>query len=523
MEETLVFPYQRLRLRLATHWPLLAVCGLAALALFWRLGQGTLRDFDEAIYAEVSKEMIQSGDWLTPHWGYKPHLHKPPLLYWLTAILFQLFGVNELWARATSALSGILLIAVVFLIAWRLFGQPAAILASIILLTSQQFLTLARDGVFDILMNLFIYLAVYAYVRLREGNQRWWYLVGIAFALAFMTKSAGALVAPATIFLALLFDRQLTATFQSRQFRQAVLLAVVLLVPWHIVVYLKHSELFVEQYIFFNVVTRATTNVAVQPRAYDFYITALRFYFFPWFYLSPFALALPKNVKGERPSRVLLILVVLVFTVFTAAQSKIPWYIFSLYPALAILVAHVVVQAIWQEHLLARAGLALVAAAVALFAAPPVLAFTLVPVVLLGTLHRVIGRKANLRLEMVVLLAFLLATAVVRLRPLYDRPAEPASLLARLAASPDPAGRELLLVYGRLYQPAALFYSGRPVERAPTPERLAELVPPGAVRGLIIAREEMEELTADYEMEAQASVDTFVYVLIQRRGRPTVE
>ena len=62
------------------HWCWVVLPLIAIAASFWHLGTGSLHDWDEAIYAQVSKEMNESGDWLRPHYGYKPWIDKPPLL-----------------------------------------------------------------------------------------------------------------------------------------------------------------------------------------------------------------------------------------------------------------------------------------------------------------------------------------------------------------------------------------------------------------------------------------------------------
>src|SRR5919107_2084971 len=95
--------------------PLSLLVSVAAFALLWKLGASSLAAWDEAIYAQVSKEMARGGDWLTPHWAHQPWFEKPPLLIWTTAILFKLFGVSEFWARAASALSGVALVVVTYL------------------------------------------------------------------------------------------------------------------------------------------------------------------------------------------------------------------------------------------------------------------------------------------------------------------------------------------------------------------------------------------------------------------------
>jgi 4-amino-4-deoxy-L-arabinose transferase-like glycosyltransferase len=83
---------------------------LAALVLLPLLGHKPLAEWDEGIYAEVSREMI-GGSWLVPHWNAQLWFEKPPLMLWITAVFFKLFGVSEFWARAGSAFSGIATVA----------------------------------------------------------------------------------------------------------------------------------------------------------------------------------------------------------------------------------------------------------------------------------------------------------------------------------------------------------------------------------------------------------------------------
>ena len=68
---------------------------LSAAVFFFQLGSPRLDSWDEAIYAQVAKEMVSSGDWITPHWNQQEFFQKPPLLIWLTALLFKVFGISE--------------------------------------------------------------------------------------------------------------------------------------------------------------------------------------------------------------------------------------------------------------------------------------------------------------------------------------------------------------------------------------------------------------------------------------------
>ena len=164
--------------RFASHWVVFALLSVSALIFFWQLGEGSLSDWDEAIYAQIAKEMVQGGDWLTPHFGFQPLFHKPPLLMWCTAVLYQLWGVNEFAARAASALSGMALIIVIYLTGKIVYDARAGFFAAVILLTSAQVVYSARIGTTDIMLTLWIWLAIYAYLRVSRGDAKWWLVVG---------------------------------------------------------------------------------------------------------------------------------------------------------------------------------------------------------------------------------------------------------------------------------------------------------------------------------------------------------
>ncbi|MGA7313762.1 MAG: hypothetical protein WBX22_07290, partial [Silvibacterium sp.] len=93
----------------------------AAAVLLPLLGHKALADWDEGIYAEVSREFLWHG-WLIPHWHFQPWFEKPPLGLWLTAIFYRIFSVSEFWARAASALASVGLVGAVHAIALRTHG-----------------------------------------------------------------------------------------------------------------------------------------------------------------------------------------------------------------------------------------------------------------------------------------------------------------------------------------------------------------------------------------------------------------
>jgi len=167
---------------------------LACVALLPLLGRRLLGDWDEGIYAEVAREMLHAS-WLVPHWNGHPWFEKPPLDFWLTALAYKLFGVNEFSARIVSAGAGVALIAVLHRWLLRQRDTLTAWLSTLMLLGTFGFLHGCHVGEIDILLSLFECLAVIALAALLtddDTNAKAWLLFWLAFALAVMAKGAAA-------------------------------------------------------------------------------------------------------------------------------------------------------------------------------------------------------------------------------------------------------------------------------------------------------------------------------------------
>ena len=94
---------------------------LAVRTFFWHLGRGSLNDWDEATYAQVAREMVVGGDWVTPHWNGFSFYDKPPLVIWLMAASMMTLKSVELAARLPSALAGLFAIGMTALLGRSLF------------------------------------------------------------------------------------------------------------------------------------------------------------------------------------------------------------------------------------------------------------------------------------------------------------------------------------------------------------------------------------------------------------------
>lgn len=477
--------------------PILWLFLIAAFTLLWKLGAGSLAAWDEAIYAQVSKEIVQGEGWLTLHWQYMPWFEKPPLLMWITAIFFRLFGVSEFWARAPSALSGIALITVTYLIGKFIYGQRVGLLAAAVLLTCYHFLSFSRFGTMDVMLTLFLYLGIYAYLRLTAEHQSWWYLVWISCALALMVKGAGGIIAPGAIVLALVFDKGVKAATQSRHFWQGCLLALLIVAPWHILMYVWYGRPFIDEYIGYHVIARATSTLEGHVSGYFYYAGKLVDGFFPWCLLVPFAVVsdIRKKLKGQSRSWILLLVSALVFGLYTMIPTRRPWYIVPVYPALAILIAAFVVGLYqsYQSRPVYRRLIAVVS----------------VVLIIVGGLYSFVSLSLN------------------------HKPEDPVAQLARLAQSTNPNDRDPLILFSETEHFSAqvpLFYSNRPIRQtyASAPpvsedarryvsyENLADAVQDSEKR-IILHRDDAPHLATNYDIHVLAEADSLVYATIKHK------
>ena len=122
---------------------------LAALTFFAGLGRGAITDSDEAFYAESSREMVASGDWLTPYYNYEPRFQKPVLYYWLTSATYLVTGPTEFGARLWAAMAGIGLVLVTAAAGRRWYDETTGLLAGAIVATNFGYFSIGRMALPD--------------------------------------------------------------------------------------------------------------------------------------------------------------------------------------------------------------------------------------------------------------------------------------------------------------------------------------------------------------------------------------
>lgn len=319
---------------------------LVYVTLFWRLGVPTFWDPDEAHYAETSREMIASGDWLAPYYNDEPFFDKPALFHVLQGSAMSVFGATELGARVVPAVSALALIAVTVWLGSAAASPGVALVAGLFLAASPGVFALARYAILDTLFAAFVFggAACVAIAALKDRPRLQWPGY-VCVALAVLTKGPLALaLCGLTFVLACVVSRDLRHRLLGLRWMSGLALVVALAGPWFAYMYVRFGDAFVDGYVLDeNIRLFAASRFSNQPRPW-FYFQILATGLLPWtsVLLGRLLDDLTAVVRGERLDAFEILLwswVAVVVGFFTASSFKLDHYIFPAAPALCLLSA----------------------------------------------------------------------------------------------------------------------------------------------------------------------------------------
>lgn len=309
------------------------------------LGKHALIEPDEGRYSEIPREMIESGDFITPKLNYIKYFEKPPLLYWMNALNFMAFGQNEFSARLFSASSAILGIIATASLATLMFGSMAGIVSAIITAFSLLYFAVGTINITDMPLAFFITLALVSfYFAVKKENKKWYLLFYLSMALGLLTKGLVSIILPAgVIFWYIIFTRKWKLFLESL-YIPGIILFFVVSVPWFWLVCKENPDFF---HFFFiqEHFLRYATKMHGRYEPFWFFIPMIIVGIMPWtgFLISLFSkksvLFSPAD-SSARDSNIFLLswfFVILLF--FSLSDSKLIPYIVPCLPPLAILVA----------------------------------------------------------------------------------------------------------------------------------------------------------------------------------------
>jgi 4-amino-4-deoxy-L-arabinose transferase-like glycosyltransferase len=326
---------------------------LAALSFFAGLGRGAIGDNDEAFYAESAREMVESGNWVTPHFNYEPRFQKPALYYWLTATLFAITGPNEFAARFFAALAGVGLVLVTTACGRRWYDESVGLLAGAIAATTFGYFALARMALPDLPLAFFVSFSIWtAFVATleRERNPRKWLLLAAAAAaLGFLVKGPLAVLLPTMVVVPILLMERRSFNVNFADIVLAALLFLAIALPWYLVMWMQHGTEYLVGFFIGDNYERFATSRFNDPRPWWFYLPIAAGGLLPW---TPLALtwlaplmqfATRRRDIGTLDLR-LILWALLPLAFFTLSVGKQPRYILPVLPPLALLLASAVIE-----------------------------------------------------------------------------------------------------------------------------------------------------------------------------------
>jgi 4-amino-4-deoxy-L-arabinose transferase-like glycosyltransferase len=325
-----------------------------------------LMDDVDATQGEIAKTMLRTGDWVTARLDGVAYLEKAPLKYWLTAILYSVFGVHDWVARIPNALAVTALCLLVYRMARWAGSEKTGFYAGLALSTSIGLFLFTRVVIPDVILTLAITMAIIAFLRtLEEGEKhsfQWAILFFVALAAGVLIKGLIGIVFPTGIcFVYLVVQRQLLSkeVWKRLHVVAGIFVFLAIAAPWHVLAILHNPPHFdwtlhaephfgykfhgFFWFYFINDQFLRFTN-GRWPRDYNtvprvwFWLYHL-LWFFPW---SLFLFALRRRQfqisdRLRRLSVMCLIWIGLIMVFFTLSTTQ-EYYSMPIYPALALLI-----------------------------------------------------------------------------------------------------------------------------------------------------------------------------------------
>jgi len=333
----------------------------------FRLGSHPLANPDEGRYAEIPREMVATGDWVTPRLNGVNYFEKPPLMYWAVAACHTVLGASEWSLRAMPALFGLGGVLLAYAAGRRLHGREAGLAAATVLGTSLLWFALGRIILLDMAVSVLMSAALFCFilgVREPAGTRRRWLFYGLyaAMALATLTKGLiGFLVTGAVMFLWLLLFNQWKRLWPL-YLPTGALLFLAIAAPWHLLA-AAHNETWAHRYFVYEHWQRFTTPAADRPGAWWYFVPVVLLGLFPWTgFLWP---ALRESLRGGWAARkqnadawFLVTWAAFIFLFFTKSHSKLVPYILPVFPPLAVLIGAWLAAAVKNGAARLRPGLA---------------------------------------------------------------------------------------------------------------------------------------------------------------------
>lgn len=359
------------------HSEIFTVLGLGIIfyfIFFHGIGTYSLMDVDETRYVAMSRDMFHSKDFLTLYLNGQYFFEKPPLYFWQECLSFALWGgkVNEFTARFPVALLGFLFSFIVYFTCRKRINRRFGVFTSLILATSLEFIMLAKYAILDIVLTFYIGLALVCYFQVyfcQDNHKKFYWWAFYAFTgLAVMAKGIPGIAIPfGTVFFTAIMAKKFKDIFKPLYLIPGMLLFLLIVLPWHIIMFKIHNPLFFDEYIIKHHLHRflnTANNEIGRKQPFYYYFIIILWGFIPWVF-SMIAVFVDKIKNWKKQNYIekiktfnfdsldnvhkmlalcwVAVLWIMIF--FTSSSTKLATYILPVYYPLALITA-----LIWKDY-----------------------------------------------------------------------------------------------------------------------------------------------------------------------------
>ncbi|WP_454870268.1 lipid IV(A) 4-amino-4-deoxy-L-arabinosyltransferase [Pseudomonas lini] len=339
---------------MSKRWALPFLLVVLALAYLLPLGTHGLWIPDETRYAQISQDMLLSGNWVSPHFMSLRYFEKPVAGYWMIAIGQTLFGDNLFGVRIASVLSTGLSVLLCYLIARRLWNEPRKSFACALLYMS--FTIVAGqagyanlDPQFTFWVNLSLVALWFALDSVNRGPRLLgWTMLGLACGMGFMTKGFLAWLLPVLIALPwMLWQKRWRELLTYGPV--AIVVAIAVSLPWALAVHAQEPDYW--RFFFWHEhIRRFAGDDAQHDAPWWFYLPLLVAFSLPWAALLPSALKQAWQTRHQADIAFLLLWLLMPLAFFSLSNGKLPTYILPCLLPLALLLGHALADRLKLEQ-----------------------------------------------------------------------------------------------------------------------------------------------------------------------------
>jgi 4-amino-4-deoxy-L-arabinose transferase-like glycosyltransferase len=307
---------------------------------------------DEGRYAEIPREMLETGDWVTPRLNGLKYFEKPPLQYWLTAVSYAVFGEDEWTARLPSTLVGFLAVLMTAFTARRLWGPPAVLTTAVVLASSWAYYLSGQYLTLDIMLSGFLTFALCGFLLAQDAaatapqRRRWMLVAWASCAFAVLCKGLIGIALPGLALVVYCIVGLDFRLWRRLDILRGLTLMLLITVPWFVLVQQRNPEFF-EFFFIREHFQRFASSEHSRLGEWWYYAPILLVGLMPWTPLfAQQALRAAREShqtptqlfnRPFRPTLFCAIWTAAIIVFFSVSQSKLPAYVIPVFPALALM------------------------------------------------------------------------------------------------------------------------------------------------------------------------------------------